>query len=72
MDRLPENPPHGYKKYPGGHFLSYDLDSGEIKDLALVPDGEGMVAMTMDTEASLREYLKLQLKIESEMLDAIA
>jgi hypothetical protein len=50
MDRLPENPPHGYKKYPGGHFLSYDLSSGEIQDLATVPEGEGMVSMTMDTD----------------------
>lgn len=49
MDRLPENPPQGYKKYPGGHFLSYDLSSGEIQDLATVPHGEGMVSMTMDT-----------------------
>lgn len=50
MDRLPENPPNGYKKYPGGHFLSYDLANGEIKDLTKVPDGEGMVSMTMDVE----------------------
>lgn len=50
MDRLPENPPHGYKKYPGGHFLSYDMSSGVIENLALVPHGEGMVSMTMDTQ----------------------
>lgn len=50
MDRLPENPPKGYQKYPGGHILSYDLKTGEIGDLATVPDGEGMVSMTMDTE----------------------
>lgn len=50
MDRLPKNSPNGYKAYPGGHFLSYDLTTGEIKDLAKVPDGEGMVSMTMDTE----------------------
>lgn len=50
MDRLPENPPKGYRKYPGGHILSYDLKTGEIEDLATVPDGEGMVSMTMDTE----------------------
>ncbi len=50
MDRLPKYPPHGYEKYPGGHFLSYDLSSGEIQDLAVVPEGEGMVSMTMDTD----------------------
>src|SRR5690606_12331046 len=49
MDRLPKDLPAGYDKYPGGHFLSYDLSSGEIEDLALVPHGEGMVSMTMDT-----------------------
>lgn len=50
MDRLPKNLSNGYKPYPGGHFLSYDLSTGEIQDLAKVPDGEGMVSMTMDTE----------------------
>lgn len=49
MDRLPQNPPDGYGKYPGGHFLSYDLSTGAMEDLALVPHGEGMVSMTMDT-----------------------
>lgn len=50
MDRLPKNPPGGYKIYPGGHFLSYDLATGEIEDLAKAPDGEGIVSMTMDME----------------------
>lgn len=50
MDRLPQNPPAGYHKYPGGHFLSYDLSTGQIEELALVPHGEGMVSMTMDTK----------------------
>jgi hypothetical protein len=50
MDRLPEQAPEGYALYPGGHFLSYDLQSGTFEDLALVPNGEGMVSMTMDRE----------------------
>ncbi|MEX2512051.1 MAG: hypothetical protein WD398_04030 [Cyclobacteriaceae bacterium] len=50
MDRLPENPPDGYEKYPGGHILSYDLATKEVKDLFLVPGGEGVVSMTMDLE----------------------
>ena len=47
--QLPVNAPEGYKLYPGGHFLSYDLKTKEIKDLALVPD-EGVLAMTMDKQ----------------------
>ena len=41
-------PPPGYKPYPGGHFLSYDLASGQFENLALAPHGEGIIAMTMD------------------------
>ncbi|SHN14697.1 hypothetical protein SAMN04488057_10841 [Cyclobacterium lianum] len=50
MDRLPESPPEGYIKYPGGHILSYDLSTGEVEDLFVVPGGEGIVSMTMDVE----------------------
>lgn len=50
MDRMYENPPDGYGLYRGGHILSYDMKSCETEDLALVPHGEGMVAMTMDTD----------------------
>lgn len=48
MERMPANPPYGYQLYPGGHFLSYDLKTGEFKDLAIEPHGEGILAMTMD------------------------
>ena len=50
MDRLPVNPPEGYKLYPGGHILSYDLKTGNFEDLSLLPNGEGMVSMTMDCD----------------------
>lgn len=50
MDRLPVNPPAGYKAYPGGHILSYDLSTKEFNDLAILPEGEGMVSMTMDCD----------------------
>lgn len=50
IERLPVNAPEGYKLYPGGHILSYDLSSGEFEDLALVPGTEGLVTMTMDTK----------------------
>ena len=45
---LPVDPPPGYKLYPGGHILSYDLASGEFEDLALAPHGEGIITMTLD------------------------
>ena len=50
MERLPNKVPEGYKLYPGGHFLSYDLKSGVFEDLALAPNGEGIVTMEMDKE----------------------
>lgn len=50
MERLPRNPPNDYKLYPGGHFISYDLTSGELEDLAICPDGEGVLTMTMDQD----------------------
>jgi len=43
-------PPEGFKPYPGGHFLSYDMVTGEFQDLAIAPDGEGILTMNMDTE----------------------
>ena len=48
MERLPEKAPDGYGLYPGGHFLSYDLKSGEFEDLAIAPDGEGILTLTID------------------------
>ena len=50
MERLPENSPDGYKLYPGGHILSYDLESGTFEDLAIAPEGEGIITMEMDKE----------------------
>ncbi len=48
MERLPQHPPSGFGLYPGGHFLAYDLKSAEFRDLAVAPDGEGIISMTMD------------------------
>jgi len=47
---LPVNAPAGYKLYPGGHFLSYDMKTGKVESLALAPHGEGVLTMTMDTK----------------------
>jgi len=41
-------PPPGYKPYPGGHFLSYDMATGKFENLAIAPRGEGIISMTMD------------------------
>jgi hypothetical protein len=50
MERLHVHAPEGYKLYPGGHFLCYDLQTGQFEDLAIAPDGEGIITMTMDKE----------------------
>jgi len=42
-------PPPGYKPYPGGHFLLYDMKTEKFQDLAKAPRGEGILTMNMDT-----------------------
>lgn len=42
-------PPPGYKPYPGGHFLAYDMQTGKFEDLAINPNRDGIISMTMDT-----------------------
>lgn len=49
MECLPVNPPGGYALYPGGHILSYDLSVRNFTRLAIAPEGEGILTMTMDT-----------------------
>ena len=46
----PGEVPPGYKPYPGGHFVSYDMTTGKFKDLAKAPVGEGILTMNMDTK----------------------
>ena len=43
-------PPPGYKPYPGGHFLAYDMASGRFENLAKAPEGQGIISMSMDTQ----------------------
>ena len=43
-------PPPGWDSYPGGHFLAYDIKTGSFEDIALAPDGEGILTMNMDPE----------------------
>ena len=49
-ERLPTKAPDGFKLYPGGHFLYYDMKTGDMKSLGLAPHGEGIITMTMDKE----------------------
>ncbi len=46
-------PPAGYKAYPGGHILAYDMKSGKFDDLAIAPHQEGILTMNMDTKRGL-------------------
>jgi hypothetical protein len=41
-------PPPGYRPYPGGHLLAYDMASGQFEDLAIAPHREGVLTMNMD------------------------
>jgi hypothetical protein len=41
--------PAGYKPYPGGHFLAYDLATGAFENLVTAPFQEGIISMAMDT-----------------------
>jgi hypothetical protein len=41
-------PTAGYKPYPGGHVLAYDLASGKFEDLGIAPQREGILSMNMD------------------------
>ncbi len=42
--------PPGYKPYPGGHFLSYDLATHKFSNLAKAPQGEGIISFQMDPQ----------------------
>ena len=42
-------PPAGWKPYPGGHLLSYEMKTGRFEDLCIAPQREGVLAMNMDT-----------------------
>jgi hypothetical protein len=46
-------PPAGYREYPGGHILSYDLKTGKFEDLAIAPHKEGILTLNMDTARGL-------------------
>lgn len=37
------------RTYPGGHFMSYDLQTGKFQDFGIAAPNEGLVAVSMDT-----------------------
>jgi hypothetical protein len=41
-------PPTGYKPYPGGHFMMYDMASGKFQRLASAPAEQGIIDFSMD------------------------
>jgi hypothetical protein len=41
-------PPPGMAPYPGGHFLSYEIATGRVRDLGIAPHGEGILTMALD------------------------
>jgi len=41
-------PPPGYKPYPGGHFMVYDMTSGKLQSLAKAPAEQGIIDFSMD------------------------
>jgi len=43
-------PPPGFKPYPGGHLLAYDLAGGRFEDLGIALPHEGILAMNMDAQ----------------------
>jgi len=43
-------PPEGWKPYPGGHFLAYDMTTKKFEDLAKAPRGEGILTTTLDAK----------------------
>jgi len=49
-DGLPGNDYGGMTPFGGGHFMSYDLTSGDFADLAKIIPSEGIISMTMDKE----------------------
>jgi len=48
MERLATVVPPGYKPYPGGHLLAYDLTTGAFGDLGLAPEREAVLSLSMD------------------------
>lgn len=46
-------PLEGYKPYPGGHLLSFDIKTSKFEDYGIVPHKEGVLTMNMDTQRNI-------------------
>ncbi|MEO8764641.1 MAG: hypothetical protein ABI416_10160 [Ginsengibacter sp.] len=46
-------PLEGYKEYPGGHLVCYDMVTKEFRDLCTAPQKEGVLTMNMDTQRNV-------------------
>lgn len=44
----PAGVPEGYRQYPGGHFIEYDMATGRFRDLGTGPTAEGIITLGMD------------------------
>jgi hypothetical protein len=44
----PAETPPGYLPYPGGHFCAFDMHTGQFRELAKAPPGEGILTMILD------------------------
>ena len=53
MERLATIVPPGYKAYPGGHLLAYDLKTSTFEDLGLAPQNEAVLSMSMDKQRGI-------------------
>jgi len=42
-------PPPGYKPYPGGHLLAYDMKAHSFEEFGVAPNREGILTMNMDS-----------------------
>lgn len=47
-ERMATTVPPGYKTYPGGHLLAYDLKAGVFEDLGLAPEREAVLSLNVD------------------------
>lgn len=42
-------PPEGWRPYPGGHMLAYDIKANRFEDFGIAPEREGVLTFNMDT-----------------------
>jgi hypothetical protein len=44
----PGVPPKGWKQYPGGHLLSFDMKTGQFESFGVAPEKEGVLSSNTD------------------------